>query len=74
LAQRNSKGKQCGEAPTQHRRPALICRCCFTQSGWTPLHWCAIKGHVQCARLLMERGADLTLAAEEVRLLALLDL
>jgi ankyrin repeat protein len=29
--------------------------------GATPLHWAAMSGHIPVARLLLERGADLTL-------------
>ncbi|KAL8626961.1 hypothetical protein Q9189_007349 [Teloschistes chrysophthalmus] len=29
-----------------------------TQYGWTPLHWAASYGHLDCVRLLLESGAD----------------
>jgi hypothetical protein len=28
------------------------------QSGWTALIWAAEKGHADCARLLLDAGAD----------------
>jgi ankyrin repeat protein len=36
------------------------------QDGWTPLHYASWSGHVDCARLLLERGADKN-AKNEVR-------
>lgn len=27
-------------------------------AGWTPLHWCAQSGHVECAKALLDFGAD----------------
>ena len=37
------------------------------QTGWTPLHWAARKGHAECAALLVEHGADPTAKASNVR-------
>jgi hypothetical protein len=33
-----------------------VCGC--AQDGFTPLHWPAQSGYLECVRLLMERGAD----------------
>ena len=33
-----------------------VCR--RAQSGWTPLHFAARGGKLECARLLLERGAN----------------
>jgi hypothetical protein len=27
-------------------------------NGWTPLHWAALKGHIEIARLLLQNGAE----------------
>ena len=32
--------------------------CDRAQYGYTPLHKAALNGHLECARLLLERGAD----------------
>eukprot|EP00698_Gefionella_okellyi_P025068 TRINITY_DN9061_c0_g1_i1.p1 TRINITY_DN9061_c0_g1~~TRINITY_DN9061_c0_g1_i1.p1 ORF type:complete len:1129 (+),score=213.80 TRINITY_DN9061_c0_g1_i1:1076-4462(+) len=34
------------------------CVHCITKKRVTPLHWAARNGHVKCARLLLESGAD----------------
>ena len=38
----------------------------WAQSGWTALTWAAMHGKTDCARLLLDAGAD-TNATDEVR-------
>ena len=40
--------RELGEAPNVN---------CADRHGWTPLMWCASRGHVRMAELLLERGA-----------------
>lgn len=35
--------------------------------GWTPLHWSAGKGDVNCVAFLLEHGADVTLTGRDNR-------
>ena len=39
---------------------ACLCSCGweFAQGGWTPLHDTVRNGQLECARLLLEHGAD----------------
>ncbi len=41
---------------------------CMAQYGWTALMWAADQGHADCARLLLDAGAD-TETRDDVRLL-----
>ena len=38
---------------------------CILQSGWTPLHCATSSGHVDIAKMLMDKGADIN-AVDEV--------
>ena len=56
--------------PVQHTHDALLSQSplprAVAQSGHTPLHIAALMNHVECVRLLMQHGADVS-ATDEVR-------
>lgn len=37
------------------------------EHGWTPLNWAAGKGDVETVKLLLEKGADITLTGRDMR-------
>ena len=43
-----------------------VCVCVREQCGWTALFLAAFEGHADCARLLLDAGADMN-AKDDVR-------